>query len=293
MSILLTTSLILIGDSITFGIVSTPVGPSYADVVSVEMPVVNLGIGGSSTADWINEVVNCTDEDQSVSILLGTNDAVGFLEPFPITPAEYSANLATMVGNLTTNGCQRIILMTPPQNFAFPTNPDVQLRLAEYRLEVLELCDSGVAGLECGPDVWSLLGEEDFDTNNVHPNGPGHQKIGNALVAQSTVRAPRVSLSWGVVPATLLGLVGFWAWILKKDGDVAADHQRGDPLFTEEELVRDLDKEFDRIFHGAFNELPPQYPSLYGTGDDESYRRSFWEVIHHCRWSLANWIRPS
>ena len=52
-------TLLLLGDSITKGIVSEPSGPSFAELIGLwleedygQFPVANAGCGGTSSLDW-------------------------------------------------------------------------------------------------------------------------------------------------------------------------------------------------------------------------------------------------
>lgn len=173
---LLLVSFLLIGDSITAGTVSEPIGPSYAELVGG----VNRGVSGQSTRDWLPglSLFDALPAAYTVTLLLGTNDASGFLEPGPVPVEEYEANLRSIIAALYEHGTLRVIVMTPPRNFAAWDNaaPD---RLRGYRQAVLWLCSEGVA--ECGPDVHELLGPEHFAVGDVHPNGAGHALIAEAL----------------------------------------------------------------------------------------------------------------
>ena len=201
---------LLIGDSITAssfeGFVSAPVGPAYADLVEAATPASNWGTPGSSSADWTAFAPTC-QPGGTASVLIGTNDALGTFGIRPPTdPADYRANLELAAERLLTQaGCSRVVLMTAPRNFAF--GADVASRLQGYRSEVLDLC-AVEPGVECGPDLWALLGPADFAPGNIHPNGSGHAKIAAALLPVLVPAVP-VPLSVGAALAALLLLSGF------------------------------------------------------------------------------------
>lgn len=195
----LPSSVVLVGDSITHGIVSgggTPYAPLLADALGGDFAVANLGCGGASSLDWTlsRGGAICGGEPfqipnlyqararaqlpaEIVTILLGTNDALGFFEPEVVSAQAYSDAISEIVDHLLADGAEQVMLMTPPQNFQ---SLSAQFNLAAYRLEILALCGTDPAVL-CGPDLFSLLGAADFATGNLHPNAAGHQKIADAL----------------------------------------------------------------------------------------------------------------
>jgi lysophospholipase L1-like esterase len=193
---------LLIGDSITAGQVSQPLGPPFwqllADDLGSGYEVTNVACGGTTARDWSVTWGNGLCGGQGyigsrllldravpelparvVTVMLGTNDSVGFFEPdnTPTQPDDYAAALEEIVATLLAEGALRVMLMTPPPMFH---NADALDRLAAYREEVLALCGDEPR-LVCGPDVFTLLQAADFQAGNVHPNRYGHEKISNAL----------------------------------------------------------------------------------------------------------------
>ena len=49
------------------------------------------------------------------------------------------------------------------------------------RQESLRRVCEEMEGVVCGPDARFLLGVEDFEEGDIHPNGSGHRKIAEAL----------------------------------------------------------------------------------------------------------------
>jgi lysophospholipase L1-like esterase len=122
---------------------------------------------------------------EAATVLLGSNDAVGFFEPEnqPVSVGDYAAALYAIVIDLLSDGVEYVVLMTAPRNYA-SQNPDVDLRLAAYREEVLQICSSDpMDGVLCGPDLYELLQPEHFASADVHPNAAGHLLIAEELYA--------------------------------------------------------------------------------------------------------------
>lgn len=213
-------TLVLLGDSITAGQVSAPAGPSYAellvDSLGPDFEVTNIGCGGASSLDWRpspggvlcgpgfalpnlyeGRALPALPADL-VTVLLGTNDALGFQETQPVPIATYRAAIAELVAQLLLDGASQVMLLTPPPNFRslFPHS-----RVIGYRAEILALCGVPGDAILCGPDVFALLGPEDFG-NSIHPNGPGNAKIAAALHDAVTGVVPEP----GSAPLALVGL---------------------------------------------------------------------------------------
>jgi lysophospholipase L1-like esterase len=194
---------LLIGDSITYGtgFVSDDAGPPYAELLAslldADHEVVNAGCGGASSLDWSLSLpgsvcggVGVLPDGlfveralphlpaEMVSIMLGTNDAIGFFEPRPVPVPIYRLALDEIVSNLLAAGADTVILMTPPDHI-WP-DPAARNRLIGYREQVLDIC-SETSSVICGPDVFALLDPVlHFEGGDLHPNARGH-----AIIAQS------------------------------------------------------------------------------------------------------------
>ncbi|MEN8184194.1 MAG: SGNH/GDSL hydrolase family protein [Myxococcota bacterium] len=203
---------LLIGDSITQGMVSGDGGLPYAEVLAEllgpDYDVINAGCGGASSLDWTlsQPDVICggvgilepglfeahaephLPSDLAV-VLLGTNDASGFFEPIPVEVPSYAAAMNEIVWNLLVAPTRHVILMTAPDHDW--EDPDRVARLAGYRDEILALCDSHPR-IACGPDLHQLLDlGVHFAPGDVHPNADGHATIATELAEVVTdVTAP-------------------------------------------------------------------------------------------------------
>lgn len=195
------TRILMIGDSITEGVQSSPSTVPYtavaASVLGKGFTVTQVGCSGATTWDWslFGGSTLCGGRSWApnvyetrarpnlpadvVTVMLGTNDATGFFEPAPIPPDEYRDNLANLVTNLLKDGAGQVMLMPPPP-MCESTDADVVARLEAYRTIVASMC-SKREGVVCGPDVYTLLNKDDFQDCNVHPNGFGHLTLGRAI----------------------------------------------------------------------------------------------------------------
>lgn len=176
---------VLVGDSITVGKMSEPQGPSYVErlreLLGDGYAIANVGVGGSGSEDWRRPLllkrIESNTPAEIASVLLGTNDAVGFRKPKPTPPEQYARAILALVDDLVVLGAERVILMTPPPHHW----PDVDGRLLDYRERLLSLCWARES-LVCGPDLYQLLdGKTDFEHEKLHPNANGHRKIAEAL----------------------------------------------------------------------------------------------------------------
>jgi lysophospholipase L1-like esterase len=192
---------VTVGDSITAGALSDPMGPSYPDILGEVYDVVNIGCGGTTSRDWSPDAAGafpwCGDvqfappyADQLmpllpadvVTVLLGTNDALGFYEPAPIPVEDYALLMESLVLAALADGADKVIVMAPPQ---FPDNDGPEnVHIEGYRSAVRELCTPGGDNIICGPDWGELLDpDEHFGAGNFHPNGPAHALIAEELIA--------------------------------------------------------------------------------------------------------------
>jgi lysophospholipase L1-like esterase len=213
---------VLLGDSITAGYVSDPIGPAFATLLAGSLgagfEVVNIGCPGASSLDWSPVVGDslCPPLPAQlpnlyaaraatslpadlVVVVLGTNDAIGLGEPEPLTAQTYHDAIDELVGGLLADGAGLVMLATPPPNFS---SPPAQVLLAAYAAGIQGLCSAQGDDVLCGPDLLSLLEAGDFASGDVHPNATGHAKIAAAL-HESIVAVPEPT------SALLLG-VGLW-----------------------------------------------------------------------------------
>jgi lysophospholipase L1-like esterase len=229
---------LLVGDSITFGIVSEPSGPSYAESLTTDLAatheVVNVGVSGTSAFYWAPgtpcpgicpNADNLFDEFATpelpadlATLLLGTNDAVGLFLNEPTPAAAYESFVRDIIDALFDGGVHTVVLMTAPHsNLA---DPAVDVRLDSYRNRVGTICGD-TFGVICGPDLFALLDTaSDFAANDVHPNALGHQKIATALA--ETIRAipePGTFLLVG------MGLIALATRLPRERGHGEADRQ--------------------------------------------------------------------
>jgi len=208
--------MLFIGDSITSGAGLEP-GTAYPELVATAFPAlegVNAGCPGSATADWVRPgpTVGCGVAGafdllaapnlpaEIATILLGTNDAVGFFEPGPVSPASYRSNLEHVIARLEPE-TQWILLMTPPARG--PGNPAADALLSSYRDEVLDLCSAPSDSVVCGPDVQLLLDPALHFSDGIHPDAVGHALIADALVSDLRLLVPEPATAMLVLSALL------------------------------------------------------------------------------------------
>lgn len=193
--------LLLLGDSITWGYVSEPVGPSFAELLETRFgdSVKRIGCGGTTTLDWHPNSEGATPAcsgtirhyahlakpnlpARTVTVLLGTNDANGFMEPGgPVSVPDYADAIADLVDRLVLDGAESVILLTAPHNYA-NKNPEIDARLRGYRNEIRQLCNANENDrVHCGPDLYLIMGPELFAVGNPHPNATGHRLIANEI----------------------------------------------------------------------------------------------------------------
>ena len=189
---------LLLGDSITFGIVSGPAAPAYAEILAADLAgshdIVNASMSGTSAFYWApstpcpgicSSADNLFDELATpefpadiVTILLGTNDSVGFFLDQPTPLGDYEDLMREIVDGIFAGGVSDVILMTPPRG---NVSPPAATLLAGYREEIALIC-ADTLGVLCGPDLHELLDPAlDFAFGDIHPNAAGHAKIAAAL----------------------------------------------------------------------------------------------------------------
>ncbi len=205
---------LIIGDSIS---TSEALGPPglypgvpFSDQLEPKLgpdfKLINVGCGGSTSIDWstttpgrlcpfsalptspdaplglVEEFVRPHLPVSIATILLGTNDSTGFLEPedLPVLPDAYGGAIDELVAFLLAGGVETVILMTPPKMADFTA----LTFLSDYRKEILARCSAG-GSVICGPDLYlALFFGTDFLNDGIHPNAQGHDKITEALYQQ-------------------------------------------------------------------------------------------------------------
>ena len=185
-------------------------GVPFSDQLELKLgpdfELINVACGGSTSIDWSTTTPGrlCPNSDlpttpiaplglveefvrphlpvSIATILLGTNDAMGFSEPedLPVLPDAYGGAIDELVAVLLAGGVDTVILMTPPKMADF----SALLFLSDYRDEILARCSAG-GSVICGPDLYlALRFGTDFLYDGIHPNAQGHDKITEALYQQ-------------------------------------------------------------------------------------------------------------
>lgn len=214
---------LLLGDSITFGIVSGAAGPAYADILATELAathdVVNASMSGSSAFYWapnapcpgvcssaatlFDELATPQLPADIVSLLLGSNDSLAFFLDSPTSVGDYGNFMREIVDAIFAGGASDVILMTAPRG---NVSLEAATLLGGYRDQIGLICQDTL-GVLCGPNLYELLDPVlDFASGDIHPNAGGHAKIAAALT-DTLLRIPE--------PGTglLIGLALTAAWI--------------------------------------------------------------------------------
>ena len=178
----------LIGDSITAGNGATIGAATWLQSdLSAQQPVSidNWGAPGSTVAAWLGSplaqaIASFKAEGVTVvQIMLGTNDCTS------TTPAQYQANLSSMISTLQANGFNQIILMDPPAfNPESPTSININrtesalANLQAYRAVIASLCN-GTTVFQGDTSAFVFFGENPQDLGDgTHPNDSGTQVLG-------------------------------------------------------------------------------------------------------------------
>ena len=177
---------VIIGDSIT-------AMDGYVELVQAELSIRKVwrsGRPGYTTRHWIpgwgfyqrHEFAEL--QPRVVVVLLGSNDASVF---YRIPVDEYIENLEMIVDALFEDGVETVLLMTAPRLFTrprvFTLAPPTEVldRLEQYAYALSWFCAPPDDGIECGPDLFTMLEEPDFE-DGLHPNAMGHERIADALL---------------------------------------------------------------------------------------------------------------
>lgn len=193
--------ILLIGDSITFGQYSGDVASSWADIITEhykgKYTIINAGLSGSSSYDWTTSNPSVWMEPYSkqgsifneralsnlpadvVFVMLGTNDSVGFMKPYPTSPIGFSLNMHELFVNLVKNGAKKIVVMLPPKRFY--DVEDVDIRLLKYQKSILGYRHS-FSEIVIGPNFYELMTPNHFEGIDVHPNKLGYEFMANEII---------------------------------------------------------------------------------------------------------------
>jgi lysophospholipase L1-like esterase len=195
-------SVLLLGDSHVAGAFAggTPAGAApFSEVLRRELgagySVAVAGCSGSSVRDWTVHTVDffCAAGGaypalarpqlpaDVVVVLLGSNDAAGYLELTPVEPDEYARLMAQLVERIAGDGGHEILLVGPPP-VPFPLARATRaVRLRGYT-EALRALATGRPHVHMGPALLELLNRDDhFGPSQIHMNAAGHRAVGEAL----------------------------------------------------------------------------------------------------------------
>ncbi len=190
--------IVFVGDSLTkpgpLGIVS---GPIFVDILRAVLPtveIVNRGAGGTTLVQWDDNLWDLFAAPEMPTtdlaiIMLGTNDAAGVFLPV----ADYGSRMEGLAIRALSEGAGGVMLMTPPSSSTGSLQTPESILLEGYRDEIIRIT-SQVAGVELGPDLWSLLEHPNhFKPDGVHLSNLGHELVASALI-ESMVVVPEPGL---------------------------------------------------------------------------------------------------
>ena len=183
---------LFVGDSISAGTGAIEGGGFVALIAKAqpEWTVHAAGCPGASSADWLRAgsasgIERCATEGAFASlaaphidadvvhILLGTNDAIGYLEEAPIASAEFVSNVAALARRFSGD----VIVSLPPP--APRPHGGPQRRLDRYAKALRARAAAPDAPFRIGADFGDL---ERARLTGVHPDGTGHAWMARRLV---------------------------------------------------------------------------------------------------------------
>jgi lysophospholipase L1-like esterase len=206
--------ILVIGDSISAGVVGLPKGPPYTEIllerlqteVDPKIHMENVACSGSTSKDWtVSEgkdrclwlmTTPTLYENRArprlpadlVILMLGGNDAATWTKPAPFTAEEYRTYMTEVIEHLKEDGARKTIWMTSPRlGVDSCSHAGVEYRipnqlLAEYREVALDVCSKDPL-VECGPDLYRLFPYTMYHGAfcDPHPNKSGSMHIANYL----------------------------------------------------------------------------------------------------------------
>jgi lysophospholipase L1-like esterase len=185
-----------IGDSITQGVGASAQAPACAQLpkflnkfgyVTSEFSSVNVGISGTTSADWATGstlrtamATMAAGKVNVVQIMLGTNDSKVAVAT---SQAAYSSNLQTIINTLKAAGFNRIILHQPiyiSQNAGQWDVVSSNELLVQYGAAVTALAGADPVHVFDGDHLgykWFQQNPGD-SADGIHPNDNGHVSLG-------------------------------------------------------------------------------------------------------------------
>jgi lysophospholipase L1-like esterase len=205
------TRVVVLGDSHVTGHQSKPRGQSFVEILRQRLgwryQVVAAGCPGSTSHDWTRDgaEIGCSMSNaypelgrpclpaEIVVILLGSNDAVGFLEERPLSPEVYAQAMHRLVRRVHRDGGARVLLLGPPPSpLAWPP---AARRLQHYS-EALAALAEREPDVSMGPDLQQFIDlDRHFGERTAHMNAEGHRLVGERLAP--AVRALHESAAEG------------------------------------------------------------------------------------------------
>ena len=158
-----------LGDSITQGVGNVrPYPDALREALGPMYVIHNAGISGTTSTDWapgswhlgflpgvdlfagFPGFFEPLPGGHIVTVMLGTNDALGFFDPGPVSPEAYADQLADLSAGLL-GLYARVVLMTAPRPPVLSTQALIE-RFTGYAVQVHLLC-TAFERIVCGPDL--------------------------------------------------------------------------------------------------------------------------------------------